>query len=170
MINLVFRNIVSFVALILFQVLILNNLHLSILVNPYTYILFIFMLPFDTPGWLLLTLAFVSGLIMDAFSNTLGMHMSALLITAFCRHYLLAIMAPRDGYESGQTPHYSHMGLTWFLLYAGILTLLFHFSLFLTEDFRWGNFFIILFKSVISSALSLIIMSILLLTSHRPRR
>ena len=56
-----------FLFLILFQVLILNNMQFSGYINPYCYILFILILPFETPGWLLLVLAFILGMIIDVF-------------------------------------------------------------------------------------------------------
>ena len=85
MIRLSIQYFLAFVFLILFQVLVLNNLHLSIYLNPYAYILFILILPFETPGWLVLSLGFVLGLIMDAFCNTLGMHSVATVLLAFLR-------------------------------------------------------------------------------------
>ena len=45
------RNIIRFVFLVLLQVLILNNIQFSGYINPYFYIYFILLLPFDTPRW-----------------------------------------------------------------------------------------------------------------------
>ena len=154
----------------LFQVLILNNLHLSIYINPYVYLLFILILPFETPGWLVLSLAFFTGLMMDTFLNTLGMHTASLVFTGFIRQYLLRLIAPRDGYETNHTPHYGNMGMIWFILYAGILTLVHHTTLFIIEDFRIDHFFSILFKSILSGIFSLTIMIVVLLASFKPRR
>ena len=170
MISLIPRYTASFILLILMQVLILNNLHLSIFVNPYIYILFILILPFETPGWLVLSLAMITGLTMDAFSNTPGMHSASLVFMGFLRQYLLRIFAPRDGYESGQSPHYQYMGLTWFLIYAGILTFIHHFLLFYMEDFSTSQIFRNLLKVFLSSMLSMVIMIVLLLFSYKERR
>ena len=164
------KNIVRFILLVLVQVLILNNLHLSIYINPYVYILIILILPFETPGWLILTAAFLIGLIMDAFSNTMGIHSATIVLLAFLRQYTLKLIAPRDGYESGKSPHYDEMGMPWFLIYAGILTFIHHFFLFLLEDFSFVKFFPIFFKAILSSVLSLTIMIVLLLASYKPRR
>lgn len=170
MISYWFRYVLAFAFLTVFQVVILNNLHLSIYINPYVYILVILLLPFSTPGWIILSIAFFTGMTMDAFSNTMGMHSAAAVLIAFLREYLLKLMAPRDGYESLHSPHYSHMGLVWFLIYAGILTFILHYVLFLLEDFSFENVFSLLFKSILSTILSLIIMVILLLVSYKPRR
>lgn len=160
----------AFVLLILFQVLILNNLHLSIYINPYVYILLILILPFETPGWISMTLAFVLGLTIDAFSNTPGLHSAAAVFLAFTRHYILQFFAPREGYEGKKTPHYGVMGIRWFIIYAGITTLLHHTFLFFLEDFRIDHFFTILLKAVASSMLTLIIMIVVLLVSYKPRK
>ena len=169
MINTVIRYGLLFVFLILLQVLILNNLHMSVFLNPYVYVLFILLLPFETPGWLVLSLSFALGIILDTFSNTIGMHTSALVFMAFARKYLMSVMAPRDGYEQDKTPHYREMGLFWFIIYASILIFIHHFTLFVLEDFRMAYFFTAFFKSLLSGLLSLAIILVLMLFSYRPR-
>ena len=170
MINTVFKYSLLFVFLVLLQVLILNNLHMSVLLNPYVYILFILVLPFETPGWLVLSLAFAVGIILDTFSNTLGMHTAAIVFMAFVRKYLMIIMSPRDGYEQDKTPHYGEMGLIWFIIYAGILIFIHHLTLFVLEDFRATYFSTALFKTILSGILSLLIILVLMLFSYRPSR
>ena len=72
MIKVIPRNIFRIVILVFFQVYILNNIQFSGAVNPYFYVLFVLLLPFETPGWILLSLAFILGLTIDIFSNTPG--------------------------------------------------------------------------------------------------
>ena len=67
MINLYVRNIGRFIVLVLFQVLVLNNIQFSGYVNPFMYVLFILLLPFETPRWLLLLSGFLLGLSVDIF-------------------------------------------------------------------------------------------------------
>ena len=138
--------------------------------NPYIYILFILLLPFETPGWLVLTLSFIAGLFMDAFSNTPGMHSAATVLIGFIRQYLLRILSPRDGYESGLNAHYQHMGIGWFVVFAGILTLLHHMFLFYLEDFALEHILRNMLKIILSSILSVLIMMILMLVSYKPQR
>ena len=58
------RQILTFTLLFLFlialQVLVLNNIQLGGYLNPYLYVLFVLLLPFDTPKWLLLIVAELS--------------------------------------------------------------------------------------------------------------
>ena len=79
------QNIFSFIVLILLQVLVLNNVQFLGFLNPYIYILFILSLPVKFPRWITLILGFVLGLIIDIFSNTIGIHAFATVLIAFFR-------------------------------------------------------------------------------------
>ena len=151
------KYIFRFVILVLIQVLIFNNIQLSGYINPYIYILFILLLPFDTPGWLLLILGFLLGFSMDLFCDTMGMHTLATTLMAFLRPFVLNIIAPQDGYETGSNPRISFYGFTWFFRYAAILTVIHHFVLFYIEIFHFGGFFSTLFRVILSSAVTLFI-------------
>jgi rod shape-determining protein MreD len=85
MINSILRLGLIFILLILFQVLLFNNIQFSGYVNPYVYIMFILLLPVEIPSWLLLLLSFATGLIMDFFSGSPGMHTSATVFAGFIR-------------------------------------------------------------------------------------
>jgi rod shape-determining protein MreD len=101
MINSILRFGLIFILLILFQVLLFNNIQFSGYVNPYVYIMFILLLPVEIPGWLLLLLSFFTGMIIDFFSGSPGMHSFASVLAGFVRPYVLRIISPRDGYEPG---------------------------------------------------------------------
>jgi len=151
------KYIFRFVILVLIQVLIFNNIQLSGYINPYIYILFILLLPFDTPGWLLLILGFLLGVSIDLFCDTMGMHTLATTLMAFLRPFVLNIIAPQDGYETGSNPRISFYGFTWFFRYAAILTVIHHFVLFYIEIFHFGGFFSTLFRVILSSVVTLFI-------------
>lgn len=127
--------------LVLLQGLLLNNVALFDVAVPYIYVLFVLMLPFETPNWLVLLLAFVLGLTVDVFISTLGMHISASVFMAFGRSYLLKLIQPRGGYEFGVNPSFSDMGISWYAIYAGILVLFHHLFLFYIESFKFSQFF-----------------------------
>ena len=154
MIKVLPRNIVRFIVLILAQILIFNNIQFSGYLVPYIYVLFILLMPFETPKWMLLVSALLLGLSIDIFSDTLGMHSIATVFMAFLRPYVLNIIAPREGYEPGTFPRVSYYGLAWFIRYASILILAHHFVLFYIEIFRFGNFFITFFRVVLSTIFS----------------
>ena len=155
MIKILSRNIIRFLFLVFIQVLIFNNIQISGLINPYVYVIFILLLPFETPTWALLALAFLLGISVDLFANTPGMHSTATVLMAFLRPYVLSIIAPRDGYETGTFPRLYYYGFFWFLKYAAILVTIHHLALFYLEIFRLSDFFITFFRSVISAAFSI---------------
>ncbi len=170
MINQLGRYLLSFIAIILVQVLILNNLNLGGYINPWLYVLFILILPVETPKWLLLVFGFITGLIMDAFLNTIGMHASATVFLAFLRPLFLRFLAPRDGYEPGSLPVPSHFGFGWFLKYAIVSVTTHHLFLFIVEAFTFEHFFVTLWKSILSSLVTLMVIMIAQLFSSREKR
>ncbi|MBI3500863.1 MAG: rod shape-determining protein MreD [Bacteroidetes bacterium] len=153
--NEIVRNSLRFIFLVLFQVLILNHIQLSGYLNPFLYVLFILMLPFQTPDWLVLVLSFALGLSIDMFSDTGGMHAAASVFMAFARKPLLKIISPREGYEPTQHPTVQQFGFGWFFSYAGILVLIHHFFLFYLEAFHFSGFFHTFFRVILSSVFTL---------------
>lgn len=150
------RNIIRFFILVLLQVLVFNNMELDNAVQPYIYTLFILLLPFETPGWVLLLTGFSLGFSIDVFSETLGMHTIATTTMAFLRPYVLTVISPRDGYETSSLPRVHYYGLSWFIKYALILLIAHHLVLFIVEIFRFQDMFRILLHTIFSSVFTLI--------------
>lgn len=160
MIKLLPRYIINFIVLVLIQVFILNNIQLGGFVNPYFYVLFILILPFETPNWLLLIIALFLGLTIDLFSNTLGMHSSATVFMAFLRPHVLKIISPRDGYESETLPQLRFYGTSWYLRYAFILVFSHHLFLFYIEVFKLSNFFATFVRVILNTIFTLVLILI----------
>ncbi len=148
------RNIFRFVVVILFQVLIMDNVMINGYMIPYIYLLFILLMPFETPRWIQLLAGFVLGLTMDLFTGTLGMHTAASVLVAFVRPYLLDLLAPRDGYEAETFPRIHYYGFLWFLKYTLLIVLVHHLALFYLEVFQLKHFFSTLLRVILSSILS----------------
>lgn len=145
-----------FLILILVQVVVLNNVQFSGFINPFVYIMFIMMLPVRMPKTFLLLAAFLTGLVVDVFSDTMGMHAAACVFMAYVRPTVLRIMAPRDGYETESSPSVKELGFTWFLIYASTLTFIHHFILFYIEVFRFSEFFTTFLRVLLSSIATLL--------------
>lgn len=139
------------------QILIVNNIQINEYFLPQFYILFILLLPFETPRWLLLVSAFTLGISVDLFTQTPGMHAAASVFMAFLRPWILEMSAPRDGYETGTFPRLYYYGFQWFLRYTVILVLAHHFVLFYIEIFRFTEFFSTLLRVLLSSLFSIIL-------------
>ena len=169
MTNTIIRNIIRFFVLVLVQVLIIKNIELGRFINPFLYVLFIIIMPFETPKWLLLVVAFVLGITIDMFYDTPGMHSAACVMMAYIRPGVLKLFSPRDGYEFGTQPTIQYLGIPWFLSYAGILIVIHHLILFYIEIFRLHEFFSTFFRVIISSIFTLILVVITQYLFHRKK-
>lgn len=148
--------ILQFVVLVLLQLLLFNNIRFSGFINPYVYVLFFILLPFDFSGTLMLVLGLVMGLILDLFMGTPGVHSLATVLIAFARPGVLNLIAPHDGYDLNTLPRVSQMGLIWFVKYAAIIIVIHHLVLFYAEVFSFSHFFFTLLKAVLSSVFTLV--------------
>jgi len=160
------KNIGRFVFLILFQVLILNNIQFSGFINPYFYIYFILLLPFETPRWLLLLSAFLLGISLDAFTNTFGLNAAACVFIAFLRPFVISAISTGTEFMTGHSPSLKNQGVKWFAYYSIILVLVHHFTLFYLEIFRFTEFFQTLLRVLLSSIFTLLIIFIAELLSY----
>ncbi|MCC8147330.1 MAG: rod shape-determining protein MreD [Bacteroidales bacterium] len=125
--------ILLFVLLFFLQVWLFNKIHLFGYATPLLYIYLILKLPVDMNRNVVVVIAALTGLLIDVFSYTLGMHMLATVVAGFMRYYLLKIFTPRDMFES-VLPSFSSFGYSLFLRYAGFVVLIHHILLFSIES------------------------------------
>jgi len=135
MIRIITSNLIRFILLVFIQVFLLKNIGYYNLSEPFLYILFILLLPFETPNWLLFGLAFLIGLTVDSFYDTLGINAAACTVLALVRIIFINLTVQRLSFEIEPEPKMGIMGFRWFFFYSGILTLVHHATLFLIEDF-----------------------------------
>src|SRR5580704_5970719 len=121
MINQIPVNVFRFLLLLLAQALIFSNINFSTFVNPYVFPLFILLLPFETPRWLMMLIGFFAGLALDIFLGSTGMHAAACLLIGYLRPFLISIITPK-GTEFEISPNVYAQGLTWFIVYLGVAT------------------------------------------------
>lgn len=153
---LVLQNIVRFILLVLVQVLVLNNIQFLGFLNPYIYILFILSLPVRLPNWISLLLAFVLGLTIDAFSNTMGIHSFATVLAAFVRGGVIKLFTSIDE-GNNPTPSFYTFGVGAYIKYVVSIVLIHHTTLFFLEAFSFHHFWILLFKILLSATVSILI-------------
>lgn len=171
MIASVLANLLRFVVLILIQVLVLDHLDVANgQMVPYLYVLFLLMLPFDLPAWALLVIGAATGLTMDAFTSTPGMHMGACTVMMFLRIFLVDLIEPREGYEFGMKPTLASMGMAWYLTYASALIMGHHAWLFLIEVYRFDNFLSTLGRILLSAAFTLGLCLLAQFLTAKPKR
>ncbi|NTW31346.1 MAG: rod shape-determining protein MreD [Bacteroidetes bacterium] len=170
MINLISRNIIRFIFLVLFQVIVLNNIQLNGYINPYLYVLFIIMLPFETPKWLLIISSFLLGLFIDIFSGTIGVHAAACVFLAYCRPAVLRVVSSKKEYEQGIYPIIRDLGFRWFFSYSLILVSVHHILLFFLEAFSFREFFSTFFRSFLSIIFTMLLIVISQYIMYRPKK
>ena len=147
-------NTIRFLLLITIQVFLLKNTGYYNISVPYLYILFILLLPFNTPNGLLFLLAFGAGLTVDVFYDTLGLHALACSVMAFVRIVFISVTVQRDGFDNEPEPRLGIMGFRWFAFYAIILAFFHHLVLFTFEAFRLSEFGYTLIRVMLSALLS----------------
>ncbi len=165
-------NLLRFIVLVFLQVFLLKNITLYDLSTPYLYILFILLLPFETPNYLLFPLAFITGLTIDAFYDTPGLHAAACVLLAFVRILFISITVQKEGFDNEPEPTLSIMGFRWFLAYAVTLTLFHHFFLFNLEVLNFSDLEYTLSRVILSSIFTvfLILISGLLFFRRKERK
>ncbi|HZX59928.1 MAG TPA: rod shape-determining protein MreD [Mucilaginibacter sp.] len=151
-------NIIRFFVLVFMQVFLLKNVTLYNLSTPYFYIMFILLLPFETPNLLLFALSFLLGLTIDAFYDTPGLHAASCVLLAFVRILFISITVQKEGFDNEPEPTMSNMGFRWFFTYTLILTLFHHFFLFNLEVFRFSEIPYTLSRFVLSSIFTVFLM------------
>ncbi|MDX1406624.1 MAG: hypothetical protein R3330_00785 [Saprospiraceae bacterium] len=156
----IWRHIIRFGIIILLQGLILRRVALGGTQFNYISILFypilLALLPIKTPRAALLLIGFVLGITIDLFYDSLGVHASACVFTAFMRPWILQILEPRGGYAVNVNPTMRDFGVAWFMQYAGSLLLLHLAFYFCVEVFTFVYVGQILLKTISSFIVSFI--------------
>jgi len=162
-------NLLRFIVLVFFQVFLFKNISLYNLSTPYPYILFILLLPFETPNIVLFPLAFIIGITIDAFYDTPGLHAAACTLLAFVRVSFINITVQKDGFDNEPEPTLSIMGFRWFFTYILVLTLIHHFFLFNLEVFRISELQYTFVRFLLSSVFTVFLMLLSGLLFYRKR-
>lgn len=166
--NLILSNSVRFFLLLFLQVLILNNINFLGYINPYLYVLFLVLFPFNANRSLFLVLSFLLGLGIDVFEDSGGIHAAACLVAAFIRPYILrfsfGVSYDHQNIKFSSTPFGARF------TYVGLLVLVHHFVLFLLEFFTFAHVFLILKKTVLSGIFTILLIFLSLTLFSRKSR
>lgn len=153
------KNIFRLFIFIVVQVYVLDKLPpLHRFVIPYIYFLFILWLPFSLSRFGLLLIAFVTGLILDYFKQTPGLHAAACVLIAYARPFIITVLTPKDSTEFNyREPSPRAMGWAPYSVYVFILTLLHHTYLTLLEWLQFGTFLDFIIKVLSTTGISLLL-------------
>lgn len=163
------NNIIRFIVLMLIQIVLFKNIGYYNIATTFPYIFFLFFLPIGLPNFVLFLIAFLTGLSIDAFYDSIGVHACACIALALFRILYHKITLEMDVKDSYNTPSLSEMGFKWFLPYTLLGTLTHHFILFLVESFSFTNILHTLFSIGISSIFTSIVILLMALLVYRKR-
>lgn len=158
--NVITKNILRFIVLILLQILVLNNIKFDGYLNPYFYILFILLLPLETPNWLLLFSAFLLGICIDVFMKSIGINAAATVLVAFIRPGLIKYLSARKDIEPNMQAGIKDFGFRWFFSYSLVMIFVHNFVLYFLDIFSFNGFFTTLYKVVLGTVFTLFLVII----------
>jgi len=159
--NAIVQNAIRWVAFVLIQVLILKQMevttgwfhNMSILFYP----LFIILLPLRYSTISVMIIGFFTGLIVDVFYDSIGIHAASCVFLAFFRPFAFTILSPREGYNVDLSPTAHKLSFPWFIRFSGILMFSFCFFYFSVEAFTFVFIGQILIKTILSFIFSMIL-------------
>ena len=125
--------ILLFALYLTLQILLVRNLVLFDYAFCFVYIACVLLLPNETSRTWLLIIAFLTGMTVDTFYNTLGMHAAATVLMAYCRPLIVRAQIDVPGMESRIEFSLRELGVGTFFRYVFILALIHHTALFFIE-------------------------------------
>lgn len=142
---------VTFFSYILLQVLLFNKMVILGKGFAFIYVGFLLTFQFELGIIAAMLIGFATGLSVDIFSNTLGVHASASVLLMYLRPTLFNIFTPHGGYPIGAKPTPTIMGFNWFSTYSLILIFFHHSMLFFVEAGGFQLIFHTLQKIILST-------------------
>ncbi len=139
---------------VVLQILIVRNLVLFDYAFCFMYIAAIILLPSELNMSALLLIAFVTGIIIDTFYNTLGMHAAASVLVAYARPLVTRVLIDQPGQEQRVELTLQEMGTSAFFRYVLAMALIHHAALFFIEASSLSLIVPTLIRTAASAALT----------------
>ena len=143
-----------YVLVMLLQVLLFDQLQLWGACHPYIYVLCLLMMPITLTHSVDMLIGAVAGVIMDIFSNTLGVHMAACTLIMFIRPYLIGVIV-NDKDRLNEQISLRAIGMEAFVKYAIILVLIHHITVFSLAAWSWDHIGFVLLETLVSSLITI---------------
>ncbi|UOB18711.1 rod shape-determining protein MreD [Abyssalbus ytuae] len=154
--NFTIRYIFLFIALVILQASVFNNINFMGYINPYIYVIFIAYFPIKKDKRpLFIFLSFLVGLSIDFFSDSGGINAAASLTTAYIRPLFLRSTFG-NAYDY-QTLKISNTTFPQQTVYLTLLILTHHLILFSLEIFSFTHILLIIKKTLFSGIFSILL-------------
>lgn len=164
-----FLQTIYFVIYVGLQLVFIRNLVIFDVAFCFIYVAFLLLLPLEIDTTLLLLISLGTGLVVDSFYDTLGIHAAASVLLGYLRPWVLRVITPRGGYDQNLRLSLQHMGNEWFFSYTLVLIGFHHLALFLIEASQWSLVPAALLKAVCSTAFTWTILIIIQYLFYRRR-
>ena len=122
-----------FLLYLILQILVVRNLVLFDYGFCFLYVACILLMPNDLSQTWLLLLAFATGVIVDTFYNTLGIHAAATVLMTYLRPLVIRVQMNQRIQEARLVFTLQELGFAEFFRYVFVLVLIHHSALFLIE-------------------------------------
>lgn len=146
------------IVLVLAQATIFNHVCLFGVAVPFVFIYTLIKLPLTISREWLFTIAFLLGLTVDVFSDTLGMYSLACTLTAALRQPIVKLYINRDDEMADPFPGISTFGFFTFVKYTLTVSLLFSIIVFLVQAISLVDILTMILQIVGSAVLSTILL------------
>ncbi|MDY2586977.1 rod shape-determining protein MreD [Winogradskyella aquimaris] len=166
--NILSANSIRFVILLLAQVIICSHINFMGYINPYIYIIFVFLFPIRENRLVLLVISFLLGLLVDIFLDSGGVHATASVLLAYARPVFLKTSFGML-YEH-QSIKFTNTELGSLITYITLGTLTHHIMLFSLEVFSVTSILLILKKTLFSSIFTIILCILIIILFSRNKK
>ncbi len=159
-----------FVAVVLFQVLLFNNIYIGNIMIINISALFIIMLPFKTPGWFVIILSALLGVVMDMFSGLPAINTIANTAVGFMRCTLIPLTLGRGEETLRGVISSNRLSVIRYLTFIVILIFTQNSIIFLLEALSLDNITHLLMRITASSIVSIFFVYLLQLPLYKKER
>lgn len=146
------KQIIRFVVVMLIQVLILNQLQFFGICHPYVFILTLLMMPITLSRRADMLIGALVGLTMDAFCNSLGIHMAACVLITYLRRPMISNLVMDDDRLKGEISSQT-IGVANFVRCAVTLIIVYHILVVMLSAWSFAHIGMNLLQIVCSSLL-----------------
>lgn len=163
------EQILNLVLLLLVQLPLVHRITLFDKAFGFFYVGFLLLLPRTLSRSYLMVIGFFSGLLVDLFSNTPGIHASASVFIMFIRTFWLSVV--NDDWQEMTNINITALKKTGFVFFLYPLVFVHHFILFVVENGGFHLFGMVISRVFFSSIFSTLVIFVInfLLTSNRRR-